>query len=94
MVTTEIRVTAREIRPGDEIKFGPGPLLGARWEKVLRYSPTPESTTQITNRVGFTIAAPFTKNGSTYGYYADANSVHTVRRNTTDVPALWALVAA
>lgn len=94
--STEVQVAAREIRPGDEIKFGPGPLIGIRWQKVLRHSAAPESTNQATDRVGFTIAVPSGAGvqGGTSGYYVTPTTVHTIRRHTTAVPSIWALVTA
>lgn len=94
--TTEIQVTAREIRPGDEIKFGPGPLNGIRWQRVLHHSAAPENTVRATDRVGFTIAVPSGAGvqGGTSGYYATPTTVHTIRRHTTAVPSIWALVTA
>lgn len=96
MITTEIKVTAGEIRPGDLIKFGPGPLTGVRWEKVLRHSAPPESTNAATDRVGFAIDLPWTTGiaRGAYGYYAPAHQVHTIRRNTNPAPSIWTLVAA
>lgn len=90
MSTTEIQVPANEIRPGDAIKFGPGPLVGVRWAPVVRHSAPPESTSNDTDRIGFALGV-FDR---VYGYFTPATAVHTIRRHTEDVPDVWTLVAA